>query len=57
MEQDKYISLGDSYIDWVKQGDDTEVTQFIDDVLNGKIKLELFTKPLPKIHEQIHDKE
>ena len=34
MEKDKYISLGDSYIEI--EGDEKEVAHFIDDILNGK---------------------
>ena len=45
METNKYISLGDSYIDI---GDEREVAQYIDDISNGKIKVVLSTKPLPK---------
>ena len=40
------ISLGDSYID--KEGGEKEVTQFTDDILNGKIKTEISTNLLPK---------
>ena len=47
METDKNISLGDSYIDI--EGGEKEVAQFIDDILNGKIKMELSTESLPKI--------
>ena len=46
MEKDKYISLGDSYIEI--QGDEKEVARFNDDILNGNIKFELSTKSLPK---------
>ena len=46
MEKDKYISLGDSYLE--VQGDEKQVGQFEDDILNGKIKFELSTKSLPK---------
>ena len=46
MEQDKYISLGDSYIEI--QSDETEVIQFINAYLSGKIQTELSIKPLPK---------
>ena len=34
MEQDKYISLCDSYIEI--QGNEKDVTQYIDDCLDGK---------------------
>ena len=34
METDKYISLGDSYVEI--ESHEKGVTQFIDDVLNGK---------------------
>ena len=43
METDKYISLGDSYIE--TEGDGKEVTQFIDDILNGKKRTEISAKP------------
>ena len=46
MEKDKYISLGDSYIEI--QADEEQVAQFKDDILNGKIKIETSTKSLPK---------
>ena len=46
MEKDEYFSLGDSYIEI--QGDEKQVAQFIDDILNGKIKFELSTKFLPE---------
>ena len=46
MEIDKYISLGDSFINFV--GDAKEVIQFIVDTLDGKKKMVLTTKPLPK---------
>ena len=46
METDKYISLGDSYIE--TEGDEKEVTHFIDALLNGKIKTEISKKPLPR---------
>ena len=46
MEQHKYISLCDSYIEL--QGNEKDVTQYIDDCLDGKIKMILTTKPLPK---------
>ena len=38
--------LGDSYKDI--EGDAKEVTQFIDDILDGKIKMEITTRSLPK---------
>ena len=44
MENDKFISLGDCCIDIIEK----EVVQFIDDILYGKIKMEIPTKPLPK---------
>ena len=46
METDKYIFLGDSYIDI--EGGEKEVTQFIDDILNRKTKMESSTEPIPK---------
>ena len=46
METEKYISLGDRYIEI--EGGEKKITQFIDDILNGKIKTEISTKPLPK---------
>ena len=46
MEKDKYISLDDCNIEI--QGDEKQVAQLNDDNLNGKIKFELSTKPLPK---------
>ena len=46
METDKYISLGDSYID--TEGSEEEVAQFMDDILNGKIKMEMSTESLPQ---------
>ena len=46
MEQDKYISLCDSYIEI--QGNEKDVTQYIDDYLDGKIRMILTTKPLLK---------
>ena len=46
MEQDKYISLADSYIEI--ESVENNVSQFIDDSLNGKTKMELSTKSLPK---------
>ena len=36
MEKDKYISLGESYVD--SKGGVKEVTQFTDDVLDGEKK-------------------
>ena len=45
-KKDSYISLGDSYIE--KEGDEKEVAQFIDDILNGKIKMCKFTNSIPK---------
>ena len=43
MERDKYISLGDSYIEI--QGDEKQVAQFNGDILNGK-KFELSKTPV-----------
>ena len=54
METDKYISLGDRYIDI--EGDEREVAQYIDDISNGKIKVVLSTKPLPKTPVKITTK-
>ena len=55
MEQDKHISLGDSYIQI--EGDEKEVLHFIDDVLNGKINMELSTKSLSEFTVKIKEKE
>ena len=46
MENDKYISLRDSYLEI--QEDEKEVAVYIDDVSNGKIMMVLSTKPLPR---------
>ena len=46
MEQDKYISLRDSYIEI--EGSEKEVAHFRDDISKGKRMMELCTKPLPK---------
>ena len=46
MEKDKFISLADSYIEI--EGDEKEVTQFIDDILDEKIKIVITTKSLSK---------
>ena len=46
MEQDKYVSLQDAYIE--TQGVEKDVLQFQDDILNGKITFELSTNSLPK---------
>ena len=46
MEKDKYVYLGDSYIQ-IKSGE-KEVPRFIDGALDGKIKTVLSTKPSPK---------
>ena len=54
MEQDKYISLGDSYIEI--EGDENDVSQFIDDILKGQIKMELSTKSSPKTPVKIPKK-
>ena len=40
MEQDKYISLGDSYIEI--EGVETDVSQFEDDTLNRKKNMYLY---------------
>ena len=37
MEHHKYISLADSYIEI--EGDGNNVSQFLDDILNGRIKM------------------
>ena len=46
MENDKCISLSDSHIKI--EGDEKEVALFTDDILDGKIKMEISTKSLPK---------
>ena len=46
MDQDKCISLGDSYIEI--EGVEKDISQFKDDILNGKIIFKLSTKSLPK---------
>ena len=46
MENDKYFSLGDSYIGI--EGVEKEVTQFIDDTLDRKTMMQLTTKSLTK---------
>ena len=46
MEQDENISLGDSYIE--KEGVENNVSQFVDDILNGKTKFKSSTKSLSK---------
>ena len=46
METNKCISLGDSYIE--TEGDEQKVAEFIDDNLNEKVEIEMFTKTLPK---------
>ena len=46
MEQDKCISLDDSYIE--TKCDGKEVTHIIDDILNGKLKMEISTRSLAK---------
>ena len=46
MEDHKYISLRDSYVD--VEGDAKEVTQFSKDILIGKINIILSTKSLLK---------
>ena len=46
METDKYISLVESYLEI--EGDEKGVTQFIDEILNEKIKTKLSPKPLPE---------
>ena len=55
IEIDKYISLGDSYKE--KEGDEKGVTQFIDDILNERIKMKISTKPIPKNSCKINEKE
>ena len=40
MEKDKYISLGESYVDL--KGGVNEVTQFTDDILDGEINIFLY---------------
>ena len=40
----EYISVGDSFIEI--QGDEKQVAQFNDDILNGKIKFELSKTPV-----------
>ena len=54
METDKHISLGLSYIE--TEGDAKEFTQFINDILNRKIKTDKSTKPLPKTPVKITKK-
>ena len=54
MENDKYIFLGDSYKD--HEGDAKEVTQFIDDILDGKIQMEITTKSIPKTPVKLTEK-
>ena len=46
MENDKNISSRDSNIDI--EADGKEVTQIVDDILERKIKMVIFTKPVPK---------
>ena len=46
MEQDKYFSLADTYKE--TEGVETNVSQFRDDILNGKRKMELPTESSPK---------
>ena len=48
MEQDKYIDLRDSYIDI--QGVEKQIAQIEEDMLNGKITFQKFTKPLPYLN-------
>ena len=55
METDKYISLGESYLE--KEGNEKGVIQLIDEVLNEKIKMKISTKPLPKNSCKINEKE
>ena len=53
MENDKYISLADSYIDI--EGGPKEVTQFIDDILNEKKdgnRHKIITKKTCKINDK-----
>ena len=44
MEKDKYIPLGDCY----KDINELEGEQFIDGILDRKIKMKITTKSLPK---------
>ena len=55
MEHDKYISLGDSYIEI--QSNEKELLQFIDEISKGKIILVLSTKSLPEITVKVNEKE
>ena len=48
METDKYISLGDSYID-------IEVAQFLDDILNGNV-YKIITQKSCKVNEKESEK-
>ena len=43
MNHDNFIYFGDSYIDI--QGNDKAVRKFVDDALDGKIKMRLSTNP------------
>ena len=54
MQNGKYISLGDSYEN--NEGDAKEVTQFIDDILDGKIQMEITTKSIPKTPVKLTEK-
>ena len=54
MENDKYISLRDNYIEI--QGDEKEVAKYIDDISNGKILMVLSTKSLSKTHVKLTKK-
>ena len=55
MEKDKYSSLGDSYIEI--EGDEKEVSQFINATLNGETKMELSTKTITQNSCKINKKE
>ena len=46
MEKDKYTSLSDSYIQL--EGDEKDVIQVTDDILNGKEMMVFSTKSSPK---------
>ena len=54
MKQDKNISLGNSYIEI--EGSEKEVAQFRNDILDGKILMELSTKPIPKTPVELRKK-
>ena len=46
METDKCNSSCDSYTEI--QGNEKEVAKFTDDILDGKLKMVISTKPVPK---------